>query len=88
MQTDILLALTWLSIGYIPLRWPIGVVKIINNDINLDVFKLLPNKVKGRNLLFVGRFIYQKNPIFLIEVFAEYCKLYDDASLTCVGGMV
>lgn len=60
-------------------------IKIINNCINLDVFKPLPNKVKGRNLLFVGRFIYQKNPIFLIEVFAEYCKLHDDARLTCVG---
>ena len=62
-----------------------GGVNIINNGINLSIFKPLSNKQKGHNLLFVGRFIHQKNPMFLMEVFAEYCKMHKDAKLTCVG---
>lgn len=36
-------------------------------------------------ILFAGRFIYQKNPLFAINCFAEYLKINPDAHMTMIG---
>ena len=72
-----------------------GKVKIFNNAINVNAFVYNPivreevrNKL-GINNKFVighvGRFCYQKNHEFVIEVFSEYHRLNPDSVLLMIG---
>lgn len=71
-------------------------VKVIFNGINLQVFKPENyNRIDSQkkyginsydiNFIFVGRFEPQKNPLFLIEVMSEICRVRDKVHLTIVG---
>lgn len=72
-----------------------GKVTIINNAINLEMYAFtetqrteLRNKLGINNQFVVGhvgRFMYQKNHEFLIDVFAETVKLIPNAKLLLVG---
>lgn len=61
---------------------------VINNAINLDYFN--PSNYeevtdKTTRFVHVGRYCYQKNQLFLLDVFNEYSKLDNNATLTLVG---
>lgn len=69
---------------------------IMRNGIDTNRFKFnLEKRKKVRTLLeisdntlligHVGRFVYQKNHTFLINVFKEFIKDYDDAKLLLIG---
>lgn len=75
------LAVNWL---YTPKAVEDG-VKILHYGIDLNVFKPAIEKRKGHNLLFIGRLIHQKNPLFLLDVFKYYAQKHPDAILTIVG---
>lgn len=74
-----------------------GVVHIHNNAIEIN--KFLYNQEKRKNIRkqynisdssivigHVGRFMKQKNHIFLVRIFAEFYKLNPDSKLLLVGG--
>ena len=69
---------------------------VIHNAIELEKFKyndkkrvLLREKYGIENdtivIGFIGRIQYQKNPIFLIKIFEEFYKMYNDSRLILVG---
>lgn len=59
---------------------------VIPNGINLSWFSN-PQRVihKPIEILFAGRFDYQKNPVFAVECFSEYLKINPTAHMTMVG---
>lgn len=71
---------------------------LINNGINTRKFKYNPiirsemRKKLGLEKNFIvghiGRFSYQKNHLFLIDIFAELAKKNDNARLLLIGGYV
>ena len=63
-------------------------VRVIHNAIDLNKFdhsKYDISNVQYTSFVHVGRYSFQKNQIFLLEVFKEYLKLDDTAKLTLVG---
>lgn len=61
---------------------------IIHNAINLEKFNpnnYLTNKNDSIHFIHVGRYCYQKNQLFLLDVFNEYLKLDNQAKLTLIG---
>ena len=67
---------------------------VINNGIDIEKFRQLFDVEKKKrelgltakyNVVTVGRIIPQKNPLFIAEVFSEFCKLYSDCDLVWVG---
>lgn len=72
-----------------------GKVKVINNAIDLDVFKYDENKrneirknmgLENKFVIgHVGRFCYQKNQEFAVDIFYEVQKLNPDSVLLLVG---
>lgn len=72
-----------------------GKVTIINNAIDLDRFKFSPvwrEEIRTQYDIddkfvvgTVGRFVTQKNQLFLIDIFNEYLKTNPDAALMLVG---
>lgn len=63
-------------------------VTVIHNAINLEKFnpkKYKPNRNESVHFLHVGRYCYQKNQLFLLDVFNEYLKLDSNAKLALVG---
>lgn len=61
---------------------------VINNAIDLSYFNPnLYDNYDGTTAKFihVGRYCYQKNQLFLIDVFNEYLKLDSNATLTLIG---
>ena len=53
---------------------------------SLDIF--CPAKITSRQkteILFAGRFTYQKNPLYAVEVFAEYHKINCNSHFTMIG---
>lgn len=67
---------------------------VINNGIDIDLFKHHYNtfKIKNElklsakyNILTVGRIDEQKNPLFIVEVFNALCRQRDDCDLIWVG---
>lgn len=59
---------------------------IVSNGIELEHFRC-PNRKRHMptEILFAGRFIYQKNPLFAINVFHEYLKKDPTAHMTMIG---
>lgn len=72
-----------------------GKIKIIPNAIDLDKFAFNPEKreilrselgLEDKFVLgHVGRFVYPKNHLFLIDVFAEVAKVEPEARLLLIG---
>lgn len=63
-------------------------VHVINNAIDLSKFdpgKYEISDTQYTSFVHVGRYSFQKNQIFLLDVFKEYLKLDDTAKLTLVG---
>lgn len=63
-------------------------ITVINNAIDLNKFNPsnYPQKSNGTiQFVHVGRYGYQKNQLFLLDVFNEFLKLNDNAELTLVG---
>lgn len=63
-------------------------VHVINNAIDLDEFDPSKYNISDLNyvsFIHVGRYSFQKNQIFLLDVFKEYLKLDDTAKLTLIG---
>ena len=59
---------------------------VIPNGINLAQFECQNrNKHNPTEILFAGRLIYQKNPLFALKAFKEYLKLNPTAHMTMVG---
>lgn len=62
---------------------------VVNNAIDLTKFNPLVYEYKKneQNIKFVhvGRYCYQKNQLFLIDVFNEYLRLNNNATLTLIG---
>lgn len=59
---------------------------IVSNEIELERFKYKERKKHDPvEILFAGRFIYQKNPLFAINTFNEYLKINPTAHMTMVG---
>ena len=63
-----------------------GGVNIVNNGIDLKVFSPNDNKESSDTILFVGRFLHQKNPSFAYEVFKVYKQKHANAKFIMVGG--
>lgn len=60
--------------------------RIVTNGINLDTF--YPAKVERdgvTRVLFTGRLVYQKNPLFAIDVFDAYHKINEHSHFTILG---
>jgi glycosyltransferase involved in cell wall biosynthesis len=59
---------------------------VVSNGIDLKRFKS-PDRTRHNptEILFAGRLIYQKNPLFAINTFHEYLKLDPTAHMTMVG---
>ncbi len=57
----------------------------VEQSIKLDIHQKYNIPTNKKNILFVGRLIYQKNPLFLLEVFKELKKIDDKVHLTMVG---
>jgi glycosyltransferase involved in cell wall biosynthesis len=72
-----------------------GKVTVINNAIDLERFKFSPKWREEIRAQYdvddkfvvgtVGRFVTQKNQLFLIDIFNEYLKINPDAALLLVG---
>jgi glycosyltransferase EpsF len=72
-----------------------GKVTVINNAVDLDRFKFSPKwreEIRAQYDVYdkfvvgtVGRFVTQKNQLFLIDIFNEYLKINPDAVLLFVG---
>lgn len=71
-------------------------IRVIRNMIDLDrfYFKEEPRNTIRKQLQlndndvllgFVGNFNYQKNPLFLIDVFKEYCRINSNSYLLMLG---
>lgn len=58
---------------------------VIYNAIDLNRFKWQRNPHEGLCFLNVGRYCYQKNQSFVIDIFKEILKEYSDAVLKLVG---
>ena len=61
---------------------------VVNNPVNLDAFNIdnHPKKThKSLNIANVGRYSFQKNQMFLIDIFAEIMKLNKNSHLYLVG---
>lgn len=61
---------------------------VIPNAINLEKFnpkKYQTQKNESVHFIHVGRYCYQKNQLFLLDVFNEYLKLDKKAKLTMIG---
>lgn len=59
---------------------------VIPNGIDLERFRVQDRKKHNpTEILFAGRLVYQKNPIFAINTFYEYLKYDSNAHLTMVG---
>lgn len=62
--------------------------EVVNNAINLDKFDIqkYPCKTNSElSFLHVGRFTYQKNQLFLLDVFSKILLKYPDSKLKIVG---
>lgn len=60
--------------------------QVIINGIDLDIFK--PTDIKKNDttqILFSGRLLYQKNPLFAVEVFGKYHERKPNSHLTMIG---
>lgn len=76
-------------------RWQIRPYsQIIYNGIYLDKYRSSSNIDKKKeeiglkkkyNIITIGRIEYQKNPVFLAEIFGEICLLRDDCDLIWIG---
>ena len=62
-----------------------GKHSIIKYGIDFSTFSPGSNNSSEIEILFAGRFIYQKNPLFAIRVFSEYHKLNPKSHLTMIG---
>lgn len=63
-------------------------VRVINNAIDLDKFDPSKYNISGvqyTSFIHVGRYSFQKNQLFLLDVFKEYLKLDNTAKLTLIG---
>ena len=70
---------------------------IINNGIEVDKFKFDPKtrekyrkdfKVTNKNVILnVGRYSYEKNQVFILEIFKKYLDINKNAFLIIVGGI-
>ncbi|MCH5320248.1 MAG: glycosyltransferase [Eubacterium sp.] len=66
-----------------------SLVEVVNNAIDLQKFD--PHKFNNKNesdcikFVHIGRYGYQKNQLFLLDVFNELIKDIENASLTLVG---
>ena len=59
---------------------------VVSNGIELNRFKCSRRKKHiPTEILFAGRLIYQKNPLFAINTFYEYLKIDPTAHMTMVG---
>ena len=67
---------------------------VINNGIDIESFRLqidIDSKKKELgftakyNIVTVGRIIPQKNPLFIVKVFSEFCKYRDDVDFVWIG---
>lgn len=60
---------------------------VVSNGIDLTKFSCR-DRVRHRptEILFAGRMVYQKNPLFAVNAFAEYLKTNPDAHMTMIGG--
>ncbi len=58
---------------------------VIQNSIDLETFSRKTERARSLNFIHVGRFTYAKNQEFVLETFAEICKVYGDARLYLVG---
>ena len=59
---------------------------IVPNGININSFRCSDRKRHNpTEILFVGRLVYQKNPLFAINVFSEYLKTDPTAHMTIIG---
>jgi len=86
------LAARWL---YTPRRIERGQVRIVRNGIDAQRYRFDPDRraairkelgLEGKVVLgHVGHFSYQKNHLFLIQVFSEITRLMPDAHLLLIG---
>ena len=59
---------------------------VVSNGIELERFKCIDRKRHNpTEILFAGRLVYQKNPLFAVNTFYEYLKLDSTAHMTMVG---
>lgn len=59
---------------------------VVSNGIDMDRFKCsIRERHNPTEILFAGRLIYQKNPLFAINTFHEYLKIDPTAHMTMVG---
>ena len=65
-----------------------GEGKVLLNCIDLDRFDNSGQRCKNEslNIVHVGNFSYQKNQLFLVEIFKKIKELKPDSKLTMVGG--
>ena len=68
--------------------------KIIHNGIDLGEYKSFFNREQKKkelglnkkySIVTVGRIAFQKNPIFIVEIFNELCKIRNDCDFIWVG---
>lgn len=83
----------WVACSEEAAEWlfPSSVIKtnkhaVVINGIELERFKCSERKRhKPTEILFAGRLVYQKNPLFAIHTFYEYLKIDPTAHMTIVG---
>lgn len=81
---------------YGPAKMQSGAITVLNNAVDLDSYAFNPAVRAEYRAMFdfpqdamvighVGRFMYQKNHAFLIDMFHEVCQVNDNAYLLLVG---
>ena len=83
----------WVGCSEEAAKWlfPKSIIKgkkytVVSNGIELGRFKCPDRKRHNpTEILFAGRLIYQKNPLFAVNVFNEYLKIDPTAHMTMVG---
>ena len=76
-------AARWLFIDPIIRR---GKYCVVTKGINLDVFcKAEVNRSGVTQVLFAGRLVHQKNPLFALDAFDAYHKINKNSHLTMIG---
>lgn len=83
----------WVGCSEEAAKWlfPNSIIKykkyaVVSNGIELERFKCPDRKRHNpTEILFAGRLIYQKNPLFAVNVFNEYLKIDPTAHMTMVG---
>ncbi len=71
------------------IKWLFGTtdnVFLMKNALDLNRFCYKEKERSEKTVGFVGRFVFQKNLFFLLDVFAELTKLRNDVKLMLIGG--